>query len=308
MPKLAADLLKRSKNKQVVDLSVLLDEDLPITWPGGRRREAMRYLGKTLNAFSTRPRALLCRGHVLDSQVGTHLVPPAVLACRPKVSKTQAYNARASQGARRVSKAVGQTRHDRYHRRQSAARSNDGPGACVDVSVAAGHDVEGEWPASPRITDGPRQKVTKREHGPIKAGRHRASSVPASPTSISKPMPEGTAMMADPLAGKSEGWPAPDSKCHRLPVETRRRVHRRPTAHARQRSSQGRVAALLARRQSESWRSSNSSRISTAARDRRVFHLRAHQDQRQPRRLRPRNRASIKLLSGPIGIIRQTCF
>ena len=54
-PKLAAKLLASVRAKRVADLSVLLDEDLPVTWPGEKPGlEGARYLGKTLNAFDPR--------------------------------------------------------------------------------------------------------------------------------------------------------------------------------------------------------------------------------------------------------------
>jgi kynurenine formamidase len=47
-PKLAARLIESARHKRVVDLSVTLDEDLPITWPGyGPGDEAPRYIAKT---------------------------------------------------------------------------------------------------------------------------------------------------------------------------------------------------------------------------------------------------------------------
>lgn len=51
-PKLAKRLIDGAKARRVVDLSVALDEDLPITWPGSAPGdEASRYIAKTLNAF-----------------------------------------------------------------------------------------------------------------------------------------------------------------------------------------------------------------------------------------------------------------
>ena len=67
--------------KQVADLSVLLDEDLPVTWPGEKPGlEGARYLGKTLNAFDPARGPFFARMHILDSQAGTHLVTPVVCA------------------------------------------------------------------------------------------------------------------------------------------------------------------------------------------------------------------------------------
>ncbi len=77
-PKLAAKLLASVRAKRVADLSVLLDEDLPVTWPGEKAGlEGARYLGKTLNAFDPARGPFFARMHILDSQAGTHLVTPS---------------------------------------------------------------------------------------------------------------------------------------------------------------------------------------------------------------------------------------
>ena len=51
-PKLAAELIARARARRVVDLSVTLDEDLPVVWPGrGPGEEGGRYVSKVLNKF-----------------------------------------------------------------------------------------------------------------------------------------------------------------------------------------------------------------------------------------------------------------
>ena len=77
-PKLAARLIVSARAKRVADLSVLLDEKLPVTWLGhAPGDEAQRYVATTLNAFEKPRGPYFARTHTLDSQAGTHVVTPA---------------------------------------------------------------------------------------------------------------------------------------------------------------------------------------------------------------------------------------
>jgi kynurenine formamidase len=77
----------------------------------------------------------------------------------------------------------------------------------IDVKHLVGTTAEKNWPASPEITVDELKKFESRE-GEFKTGDvviffsgHNDKHF--------KPLPEGSACMADPLNGKSEGWPAP---------------------------------------------------------------------------------------------------
>ncbi|MEX2025719.1 MAG: cyclase family protein, partial [Pirellulaceae bacterium] len=75
-PKLAARLIASARKKQVADLSVTLNEEYPVTWPGyGAGDEASRYVGKVLNAFSQARGPYFSMTHMLDGLSGTHVVP-----------------------------------------------------------------------------------------------------------------------------------------------------------------------------------------------------------------------------------------
>ena len=127
-PKLAARLIKSAASKRVADLSVLLDEDLPITWPGEKPGlEGARYLAKTLNAFDPTRGPFFARMHILDSQAGTHLVTPS-FALPPKDFDNQRYAPEVRAGASQVRIAIRQAWHQRRHGRKDAARAIDGPG------------------------------------------------------------------------------------------------------------------------------------------------------------------------------------
>jgi kynurenine formamidase len=63
------------------------------------------------------------------------------------------------------------------------------------------------WPASPEIT-ADELKQYEAKHGTLKAG-DIVIFYTGHTDKFFKPMPEGSACLETPLAGKSEGWPAP---------------------------------------------------------------------------------------------------
>jgi kynurenine formamidase len=79
---IAERLIASARKKNVVDLSVGLADNLPATWPGqgvGNHRQAYMtiFFGKNPNTRTAFPM------HMLDSNAGTHLVPPAYALPRP---------------------------------------------------------------------------------------------------------------------------------------------------------------------------------------------------------------------------------
>ena len=73
---LARRLIDSARKKKVVDLSVVLSEDLPVSWPGrgvGNHRQPYITIRLGINPNTKTPFEM----HMLDSHAGTHLVPPA---------------------------------------------------------------------------------------------------------------------------------------------------------------------------------------------------------------------------------------
>ncbi len=73
---LAKKLIQAARQKKVVDLSVAMNVDLPVSWPGagvGNHRHPY-LLGQFAFAANL---GLFHHTHILDSHAGTHLVPPA---------------------------------------------------------------------------------------------------------------------------------------------------------------------------------------------------------------------------------------
>ena len=74
--KLAPRLIDSARKKQVVDLSVVLSTELPVTWPGsGAGNHRQPYLKVPL--FFAPNLGTYHLTHLLDAQAGTHLVPPS---------------------------------------------------------------------------------------------------------------------------------------------------------------------------------------------------------------------------------------
>ena len=73
---LARRLIDSARKKNVVDLSVVLADDLPVSWPGrgvGNHRQPYMTIRFGMNPNTKTPFEM----HMLDSHAGTHLVPPA---------------------------------------------------------------------------------------------------------------------------------------------------------------------------------------------------------------------------------------
>lgn len=198
-PTLAARLIESARRKRVADLSVTLDDDLPVTWPGYRPgEEASRYVGKTLNAFDATRGPYFARMHLMDSQAGTHVVLPGISLPVPAENPS---NGDAKEGERKQeSRTIGEAPLERMM----------GPAHLIDARSLVGTTKPEEWPASPLIT---LDFVKQHE---AKAGRIQAGEVViffSGYTDVHfKPLPaapELDRLMAAPLAGKAEGWPAP---------------------------------------------------------------------------------------------------
>jgi kynurenine formamidase len=202
---LARRLIDSARKRNAVDLSVVLAEDLPVSWPGrgvGNHRQPYIRIRFGLNpntqtSFET---------HMLDSQAGTHLVPPSYalppgnsddVNCPPEVREwLTEYEAKF--GARGRSDVT----TEKVQISQSC-----GPARVIDVSHLLGTTDRKRWPASPEISESDIRRFEE-QHGPLRPGDIAIFRSGWSDRSY-RPSPEGKACMEDPLNGKSEGWPAP---------------------------------------------------------------------------------------------------
>ncbi len=192
----------------MADLSVLLDEDLPITWPGEKPGlEGARYLAKTLNAFDPTRGPFFARMHILDSQAGTHLVTPS-FALPPKDFDNRRVCAEVRQALAKYESRFGKRGTSDITVEKMPLEQLMGPARVIDVRDLVEGDAKVEPGKSPAISlERVRQAETK--DGPITAGDVVIFRTGYTDRYFKK-FPDGDRLMVQPLAGKAAGWPTPD--------------------------------------------------------------------------------------------------
>ena len=201
---LAKRLIESSRKKNVVDLSVTLSTDLPVSWPGpGVGKHRHPYLKVPL--FYAANLATYHVTHMLDSNSGTHLVPPSY-ALPPEGFDNGGYSAEVQGWLAEYEAKYGRRGTSSVTAEQVPLSQTCGRARVIDVKHLVGTTDQKNWPASPQITVDDLKKFETRE-GEFKVGDvviffggHNDQHF--------KPLPDGSACMADPLNGKSEGWPA----------------------------------------------------------------------------------------------------
>ena len=201
---LPAKLIDASRNKRAVDLSPTLAMNLPMTNPGslaGRHRQV--YL--KVDFLYSPDLDMWHHTHLMDATAGTHLMTPsfalpsedAVVEYAPEVRGWLAEY------------------ESKYGKRGFSSRTADkvpldwtcGDARVVDVRTLVGTIPQSQWPASPEITVD-RLKADEKANGEFRAGQivifHTGHI-----DRFLKPAPVDKGVWLDPLAGKSEGWPAP---------------------------------------------------------------------------------------------------
>jgi len=203
-PELAKRLLASTRRKAVADLSVLLDDNLPSTWPGqGVARHRHPYItvkfGK--NANTNTPFEI----HLTDSQAGTHLVPPSYALPEPGFDNAR-YSPEVRGWLAEYEQAHGMRGTSTVTAEQVPLDQTSGRARIVDVRGKSGSTVKAHWPASPQITPADIE-ADETAHGPIQPGDIVIFRTDWSDR-FYRPLPAGEACMLEPLNGKREGWPA----------------------------------------------------------------------------------------------------
>jgi kynurenine formamidase len=202
---LAGRLITAVRRKRVVDLSVAMAPDLPVWWPGaGVGNHRHPYMKNkflfipTLNSFH--------QTHTLDSHSGTHLVPPAYALPRQGFDN-RTYAPDVQKWLAAYEKKYGPRGTSDVTTEKVPVQQTCGRARVIDVKHLIGTTARTAWPASPEITPADVKRYEARQ-GPLVAGDivifHSGYS-----DRFFKPFPRGNACLADPLNGKSEGWPAP---------------------------------------------------------------------------------------------------
>lgn len=201
---LAGRLIDSARNKRVVDLSVTLSVDHPVTWPGvgvGRHRQpylkAPLFYAENLHTYHTT--------HLLDSHAGTHMVPPAY-ALPPANFDRGDYSDQTRAWLAEYEQKYGVCGTSDVTTEQVPLEQTCGWARVIDVTHRLGTTKKSQWPASPEITADD-IRAYEREHGELKPGQIVIFRSGYDDKHFHS-MPEGAALMAEPLAGKREGWPA----------------------------------------------------------------------------------------------------
>jgi kynurenine formamidase len=202
---LAERLIRSARKKNVIDLSAVNAADHPVWWPGAAAGEHRQPYIKVLFAFTPQ----LGRSHethTLDSHTGTHLVPPAY-ALPAKGFDNGEYEPEVRGWLAEYEKKYGLRGTSDVTAEKVPLAQTCGRARVIDVRPLLGTIDKKDWPASPEITAEFIQHWEK-EHGELKGGDvvifHSGWS-----DRYYKPFPHGDACMAEPLRGKSEGWPGP---------------------------------------------------------------------------------------------------
>jgi len=202
---LTGKLIESTRNRRVLDLSVTLAPELPVSWPGpGVGNHRQPYI--TANLFLNPVTGHYQQAHILDSHSGTHLVPPAY-ALPPRDFDNQSYSPEVQKWLTDYEKRYGPRGTSDVTVDKVPISQTCGRVRVIDVRHLAGTTVQKTWPLSSEITEAEVRKH-EREHGELKPGeivifhsgysdRHCQSAAQAA------------SCMSDPLNGKSEGWPAP---------------------------------------------------------------------------------------------------
>ena len=202
---LARRLIDSARKKNVVDLSVVLADDLPVSWPGrGVGNHRQPYMTIRFGHEPQHPDALR---DAHDGQPRRHAPGPARL--RPAAGRVRRRDVRA-RGAGWLAEYEA-----KYGPRGTSDVTTEkvplsqtcGPARVIDVRHLLGTtDSEAGRPRrrSPRPTSG----RTRKQHGELHPGDIVIFRSGWSDR-YCRPLPAGKACLDDPLNGKSEGWPAP---------------------------------------------------------------------------------------------------
>jgi kynurenine formamidase len=201
---LARQLIESAKAKRVVDLSVTLSDDAPLTWPGsGVGHHRQPYI--TANFLLSPVTGLYQQTHLMDSHAGTHLVPPSYALPGPEFSNGD-YSPEVRSWLSDYEKEFGTRGTSQITTEQVPISQTCGWARVISVKHLVGKSDRSNWPDSPEITATDIQAF-ERQDGPLKPGeivifRSDYSEKCARKDSFKE-------CMESPLNGQSEGWPAP---------------------------------------------------------------------------------------------------
>src|SRR5262249_16661821 len=176
-----------------------------VWWPGaGVGNHRQPYL--TVNFLHNPVTDLYQTSHIMDSHVGTHLVPPAY-TLPPEELDNNMLAPEVQRWLAAYEKQYGSRGASNITSDKVALSQSCGWLRVIDVRYLVGTTARNNWPRSPEITVEDVKKFEK-EHGDLNPNEIVVFESQHS-AKCQQPLPGGSVCMADPLNGKSEGWPSP---------------------------------------------------------------------------------------------------
>ena len=202
--RLATRLIASARKKQAVELSVVMDSQLPVTWTGpGVGNHRYPYI--KADFLYAKNLDLQHHTHIMDAQAGTHLVPPAYALPAPGFDNRK-YSPGVQRWLSEYEKQFGKRGTSTVTTEQIPLEQTCGEARVIDVRGLVGSTGQDSWPASPAITV-QHVRAFEKQHGGLKPGQVVVFRSGHTDRTF-RPLPEGTACLSDPLNGKTEGWPA----------------------------------------------------------------------------------------------------
>ncbi|MDA0591462.1 MAG: cyclase family protein [Planctomycetota bacterium] len=197
-------LIAASKAKRAIDLSPTLEQGTAVTSPGigsGNHRQVYLKIDFLYSDYLD----MHHHTHLMDSMAGTHLVPPSYALPPEGTQVTYAPEVRGWLA----------DFEKKYGRRGFSSMTTEkipldwtcGEARVIDVTSLIGTTEKDTWPASPEITPAHIQAFEKKT-----AELQKGDVVIFHSGHVEKhlkPSPNDAGLWAEPLAGESEGWPAP---------------------------------------------------------------------------------------------------
>ena len=195
---LAKWLIEAARKKHVVDLSVALSAELPVSWPGaGVGNHLYPYFQNKINPTQHQ--------HSMDSQTGTHLVPPSYVL-PPHGFDNNNYSQEVQQWLSEYEEQYGPRTTSDITTEKVSLSQTTGWARVIDIKHLIGTTEKTNWPESPLITSEHLRQFEKKS-GDLNPGEivifHSGYT-----DQYFHSFPQGNAYLKEPLNGQREGWPA----------------------------------------------------------------------------------------------------
>jgi len=202
---LTEQLIDSVRKQRVLDLSMTLSLDLPVSWAGrgaGNHRQPYAVANFRFNPSMD----LYFDTHIMDSHTGTHLVPPAY-ALPPEGFDNREYSDEVRGWLTEYESRYGRRGYSSVTVERVPLSQTFGRLRIMDVSPLIGSTGNKAWPASPEITTAHLQEFEK-QHGALMSDDIVIFRSGYSDQHCQNPS-EKNQCMSDALNGLREGWPAP---------------------------------------------------------------------------------------------------